>query len=118
MLLVLLEILLTFNDNFTSIIVGNTNQYTNVATDAEDAIGQYAEFDISYASDSSNTYIIDAIENDGIQYAIGDKIKILGTALGGLTPANDATITVTSVASADSIASATLVDCRLIVTST
>jgi plastocyanin len=98
----------TFNDNFTSIIVGNTNQYTNVATDAEDAIGQYAEFDISYASDSSNTYIIDAIENDGIQYAVGDKIKILGTALGGITPANDATITVTSVASADSIASATI----------
>jgi hypothetical protein len=37
------------------------------------------------------------ITNSGGGYAVGDKITILGTALGGTTPANDLTITVATV---------------------
>ena len=98
----------TFNDNFTSNFAGNRNSYTNIFASNQLPSGSLAEFDISHADDSSFTYVIDAIENDGIQYAIGDKIKILGTDLGGTTPENDAVITVTDIGSANSIAAATI----------
>ena len=99
---------LTFSDNLTSNLIGNLNQYTNITADNVDPVGSLALFDISYADDSSFTYILDAIANDGIQYETGDTIKILGTSLGGTTPANDAIITVDSVGSDNSIASATI----------
>jgi hypothetical protein len=37
------------------------------------------------------------VENGGSGYAVGDTVKVLGTALGGATPANDLTMTVTNV---------------------
>ena len=43
----------------------------------------------------------------GTGYAVGDTIKILGTALGGATPANDAIITVASVDAGGKIATIT-----------
>ena len=98
----------TFNDNFTSNIVGNRNEYSNLIANTDPPIGSLAEFDIAHSVDSSFTYVINSIENDGIQYAIGDKIKILGTDLGGTSPANDAIITVTDIGSANSIAEATI----------
>jgi len=98
----------TFNSNFTSLISGNRNSYTNIFPGLQASNGSLAEFDISHASDSSGLYVLDRVENDGINYGTGDTIKILGTQLGGTTPGNDAIITVTSVGSADSIASATI----------
>jgi plastocyanin len=98
----------TFNGNFTSTIIGNRNQYTDLFPGLQSANGSLAEFDISHAADSSGLYVIDAIENDGINYAVGDTIRILGTQLGGATPANDAIIAVTNVGSDNSIASATI----------
>ena len=38
-----------------------------------------------------------SIQNSGYYYGVGDTFKILGTALGGTTPANDLIITVTGV---------------------
>ena len=98
----------TFSGNFTSKIIGNRQVYTNIFPGLETPIGSLAEFDISYANDSSFSYVLDAIENDGIQYEVGDTIRILGTDLGGTSPANDAIITVDSVGSANSIASASI----------
>ena len=98
----------TFNDNFVNVIVGNKNTYTGVFPANQAPNGSLAGFDISYAGDSSGLYVIDAIENDGIQYAIGNRIKILGTDLGGATPANDAIITVTQLGSDNSIEEATI----------
>ena len=98
----------TFSDNFTSVIVGNRNQYTGIFPGNDIPSGDLARFDISYASDSSGTYVLDAIANDGIQYEVGDKITISGTQLGGATPANDAIITVDTTGSDNSIASATI----------
>jgi hypothetical protein len=43
------------------------------------------------------TYTIDEIVSGGTDYAIGDTLKILGTSLGGATPSEDCTITVTDV---------------------
>jgi hypothetical protein len=98
----------TFNDNFTSTIVGNRNQYTGVFAGNQQPSGQFAKFDISYADDSSGLYVIDRIANDGISYTVGDRIIISGTDLGGTTPTNDATITVNSVGSDNSIATASI----------
>ena len=98
----------TFNDNFTSSIAGNRQEYGQLFPTNINPTGTFAEFDISYAGDSSGLYVIDAIENDGINYEIGDRISILGTALGGATPANDAIITVDSLGSANSIATASI----------
>ena len=98
----------TFNDNFTSTIVGNRNQYTGIFAGNQQPSGQFAKFDISYADDSSGLYVIDRIANDGISYTVGDRIIISGTDLGGTTPTNDATITVNSVGSDNSIATASI----------
>ena len=98
----------TFNDNFTSTIPGNRQVYSSLLPSTVNPIGSLAEFDISYADDSSGLYVIDAIENDGINYEVGDKITIVGNLLGGATPANDAVITVDSTGSANSIATASI----------
>ena len=98
----------TFNGNFTSNYIGNRQEYSNIPVTNDAGIGQLAEFDISYADDSSFTYVISAIENDGIDYQVGDKITISGADLGGTSPANDATITVETVGSDNSIASASI----------
>ena len=98
----------TFDGNFTTTIVGNRNIYTGVQPDNDPNVGSLAKFDISHSSDSSFTYVLTAIENDGINYKVGDRITILGTDLGGATPANDATIIVDSVGSDNSIATASI----------
>ena len=98
----------TFNDNFTREIIGNRNDYTGITPDNDENIGSLAKFDISYSVDSSFSYVLADIENDGIQYEIGDKIIIPGTLLGGASPANDCTVSVTSVGSDNSIATASL----------
>mgnify|MGYP006073852313 FL=1 len=98
----------TFSGNFAQIIPGNRQQYTGVEPDNDPGIGSLAEFDISHSTDSSFTYVIDAIENDGINYQVGDLLNVSGALLGGTTPANDALITVTSVGSDNSIATASI----------
>ena len=98
----------TFDGNFTANIVGNRNAYTGILPDNDPNIGSLAKFDISHSSDSSFTYVLTAIENDGINYKVGDRITIPGTDLGGASPANDATIIVDSVGSDNSIATASI----------
>jgi hypothetical protein len=53
-----------------------------------------ATFDIEKLG---STYTILAIPDGGRQYDIGDKVKLLGTSLGGTSPANDAIVTVTAI---------------------
>ena len=53
-----------------------------------------ATFDIQKLG---STYTIVGIPDGGRQYDIGDKIKLLGTSLGGTSPANDAIVTVTAI---------------------
>ena len=48
------------------------------------------------------------VPNKGSNYLVGHKIKILGTDLGGVTPANDAIITVTEVGEGGSIEAVTV----------
>lgn len=95
------EILDAFCQGFAPLFsVGNT--YTNVAgtnivgADAEFTIGRYAQ-----------VYTV-TVTTPGTDYRIGEQIIISGADLGGATPANDATVTVTDIDSDQGIAHATI----------
>jgi hypothetical protein len=69
--------------------------YSNVASTTLTGSGTGARFDILRTNsfyDGSPTPNV-----RGTGYAVGDTVKVLGTALGGETPANDATLTVTEI---------------------
>ena len=80
---------------------------TSVTKVVENTGYRYMRFGYNKSSSSStatfdieklgSTYTIVAIPDGGRQYDIGDKIKILGTSLGGTSPANDAIVTVTAI---------------------
>jgi hypothetical protein len=95
----------TFSDALTlsgGVITGTiagtstgTATFTTVSQTSTSGDGYGADFTIS--SDGAGAYTLDAITAAGNAYAAADTLVILGTDLGGLSPANDATITVTSV---------------------
>ncbi len=69
--------------------------FTAVAQSSTSGDGYDAEFTIT--SDGAGAYTLDAITSAGNAYAVSDTIVIAGASLGGSTPANNATITVTAV---------------------
>jgi hypothetical protein len=79
---------------------GSTASYPTLATTAVTGTGSGAIFAITRTSAGSSTYQTSntqiTVLNSGSGYAVGDVIKVLGTALGGATPANDLTITLGS----------------------
>jgi len=83
-----------------AISVSTTASYPTVATTAVTGTGSGAIFAITRTSAGSSTYQTSntqiTVLNSGSGYAVGDVIKVLGTALGGATPANDLTITLGS----------------------
>lgn len=85
-------------------IIG-VNRYNNQPATALAHTGTGATFTIG--SDGSGGYTVDSVDGGGSNYRVGNKIKILGTSLGGATTTNDATITVSAV-STGSITAATI----------
>lgn len=82
---------------------GADDEYTNVTGTNIDANGTGATFTVSR---STGTYTVTDSQDssgNGQGYAVGDKITLAGTDLGGASPTNDVTITVTNVDSAGSI---------------
>jgi hypothetical protein len=71
--------------------------FTTVSQTSTSGVGSGAEFTIT--ADGVGGYTLDAITTAGSAYAVSNTIVIAGTDLGGATPANDATITVTAVTS-------------------
>ncbi len=69
--------------------------YTDVSGTNLSGTGTSATFDIQRRRTSYEV----TINNVGSGYATTNQIKILGTSVGGITPVNDITITVTSVSS-------------------
>ncbi len=69
--------------------------YNQPAVPVVPTAGSGAIFNIT--SDGAGGYTLDLVANGGTGYVVGNKIKILGTALGGADDTNDATITVSSV---------------------
>ena len=70
-----------------------SESYNNVPSTAVTGSGTGATFIIT---NLRGQYSV-SIDNIGTNYAIGDTLTILGTAVGGTTPANNITVTVTSV---------------------
>ena len=77
---------LEFSGNFTSNIISNIFTYNDVSGTNVNSSGNGATFDIAIPS---TDYFVDAIATAGNSYSAGDRIKILGSALGGVTPDND-----------------------------
>ena len=65
---------------------GNTNTYTNVSGVNEEGIGAGVQFTVSRISGGYANLTVTA---QGADYRAGNKVRILGTALGGTSPAND-----------------------------
>ena len=88
----------------TAIVNGATTSTANVTVDrvrpftavtgTTSGSGTSATFDVT---NTSGTYTA-TVNAAGADYAVNDTVAILGTSLGGTTIANDATVTVTSVA--------------------
>ena len=83
--------------------VGANQTYLNLAGTNITSVGVNARFDIERTGGAYFvTGRVDSTSN-GQNYARGDQIKITGNLLGGATPANDLTITVTTVDSGGAI---------------
>lgn len=95
------EILDAFCEGFAPLFsVGDI--YTNVI--GTNVVGSSATFNITrYAQ----VYTV-AINNAGSNYAVGEQITVSGSSLGGASPTNNATITVTEVNASGSIIKATV----------
>ena len=74
-----------------------TVSYTAVASTALTGSGTSATFDVT----RSGTRYAVTINNGGSSYAINNTLKILGTDVGGLSPVNDITLTVSTVSSGE-----------------
>jgi hypothetical protein len=77
-----------------------TREYFFVNGITQTGSGTGAQFDVVVTSNANTslagTYALSISQpNRGINYAVGDTIKLLGTSLGGTTPTNDVTVTVT-----------------------
>lgn len=87
--------------------IDNINSYPGSPTTVREGSG--AQFQVVSAGDGV-AYVgaLATVPNKGINYLVGHKIKILGTDLGGATPGNDATITVTEIGEGGSIEAVTI----------
>lgn len=83
----------------TSLIGTAVNTETFTAATGTDIVGSGATFNVSYAS---GTYT-PSINAAGINYGVGQQIVIPGTSLGGTSPTNDLTITISGVGGSNSI---------------
>ena len=96
---------LEFSDPFVANLSGNVVSYTNLSGINDPSIGVEATFDISIVA---GEYVLDAINQTGRDYQIGDRISISGNDLGGSAPDNDALIIVQSTFSDGAIDAATI----------
>lgn len=84
----------SMSGQFTSVITRNTETYTGVTGTITAPAGTNAEFTLSR---TGVNYAVDAVSQAGSGYKAGDRILVTGDNLGGATPANDATVLVTTV---------------------
>ena len=73
----------------------NPQTYLAVNSVASTGLGQGARFDVTRASTVYTVSLASGFA--GLDYAVGNKIKILGSLVGGTTQANDITLTVTGI---------------------
>ncbi len=71
--------------------ISDVNKYDAITGTTQQGSG--AVFSIT--DNGSGGYVVAGVSSGGTNYLVGHKIKILGTSVGGSTPANDAIISVT-----------------------
>ncbi len=81
-----------------------TGSYTQIGGQNLQNNGSNATFNVTR---NAGAYSTATVSNDGINYQVGNKIKLSGTDLGGQTPTNDAVVTITEVATDGGIVSVT-----------
>lgn len=84
--------------------IANVEQYNNLTSTVVQGSGAV----FAMANNGDGTYGAGTISAAGSGYKVGHKIKVLGTALGGATPANDAVLTVYEVDNNGGIVSLTV----------
>ena len=90
------EVTAVTNNNVYEIFIEDFVQtFTKVTQTSTSGTGTGAEFTIT--TDGNGGYSVATITKAGTGYAASDTITIDGTVLGGATPANDLTITISSV---------------------
>ena len=95
----------TMSGEFTVTLTQAQETYTGVSGTVNTAAGINAEFNLSK---TGTTYTVEAIAQGGSGYQVGDQILITGDLIGGTTPANDATITVTTIDGVGSVTAASV----------
>ena len=95
----------SMSGSFTQAITRNTETYTAVSGTITAPSGNNAQFDINR---NGVNYTITAVAQSGSGYKQGDVILITGDNLGGATPANDATIVITTVNGVGGVTAATI----------
>lgn len=95
--------LCTLSDQIGQIYIGANASNTGISGSNINGIGTGATFTVSRSAGLYN--VIDAGDSswNGSDYAVGDRLLIAGTDLGGASPANDIVISVTSVDSGGAI---------------
>jgi len=84
----------SLNSAGTSIPAQANQTYTSVASTATSGVGNGATFTVTRNGSGAVTLAGISVAYYGLGYVTGNTVKILGTALGGTTTANDVTITV------------------------
>jgi len=95
----------TMSGEFTAALTQSQQTYTAVSGTTTAAAGINAEFTVSKAG---AVYSVDSIDQAGSGYVTGDQILVSGANTGGTTPANDATITVSTVDGSGGITAVTI----------
>lgn len=91
-----------------------TNSYNYVELQPTNVSSSGTGLTVTMSKDDT-TYALEEITAQGTGYAVNDTVKILGTALGGTTTANDCTLTITAVTGIGGVVSATVAGTGLLV---
>jgi hypothetical protein len=91
-----------FQRSGTMVLSGSVKTFSGLSLTNVSSSGSTANVTVQLSAGrttyATNTTSI-SIQNPGTGYAVGDTVKILGTSLGGSTPANDLNLTVAAVSS-------------------
>jgi len=71
--------------------------FTGLAQGSSSGSGTGATFNVNILPSVNYAMVGDGVQAGGASYAVGDTVTILGTSLGGATPANDLVVEITSV---------------------
>jgi hypothetical protein len=83
----------SLNQPITTFRVGNTTTYTNISGSNVAFTGSFASFNVSRVNGQYTATVV----SGGSSFQVGNRVKILGTAMSGVSPDNDLILTVTSV---------------------